>query len=173
MDEGTDPSLSVLAEGHPCILSYEYPDFLNSDGDFVEFDSYLVPESDLKKGALKMLKVDDRVMLPEITHTVFIITDSDVNSLVHLTSDQPTIAALAARVEASTRIMNCPAHEFQRAYVSEDELRRGNIGLCDRRYLSAENGQIIQGRHNVSVAFWNCRHCFYTLCEPCKTDLRV
>jgi hypothetical protein len=36
-------------------LIYEYPDFLNSDGDFVEFDSYLVPESDLEEGALRML----------------------------------------------------------------------------------------------------------------------
>jgi heme/copper-type cytochrome/quinol oxidase subunit 2 len=42
MDEVTDPSLSVLAEGHQWYWSYEYPDFLNRDGDFVEFDSYLV-----------------------------------------------------------------------------------------------------------------------------------
>jgi len=29
---------------HQWYWSYEYPDFLNSDGDFVEFDSYAVPE---------------------------------------------------------------------------------------------------------------------------------
>ena len=46
MDEVTDPSLSVVAEGHQWYWSYEYPDFLNSDGDFVEFDSYLAPDSD-------------------------------------------------------------------------------------------------------------------------------
>ena len=28
MDEVTDPSLSVLAEGHQWYWSYEYPDFL-------------------------------------------------------------------------------------------------------------------------------------------------
>ena len=78
MDEVTDPSLSVLAEGHQWYWSYEYPDFLNSDGDFIEFDSYLVPESDLEKGALRMLEVDNRVILPEITHTRFIITAADV-----------------------------------------------------------------------------------------------
>ena len=78
MDEVTDPSLSVLAEGHQWYRSYEYPDFLNSDGDFVEFDSYLVPESDLEKGALRMLEVDNRVILPEITHTRFILTAADV-----------------------------------------------------------------------------------------------
>ena len=78
MDEVTDPSLSVLAEGHQWYWSYEYPDFLNSDGDFIEFDSYLVPESDLEKGGLRMLEVDNRVILPEITHTRFILTAADV-----------------------------------------------------------------------------------------------
>ena len=78
MDEVTDPSLSVLAEGHQWYWSYEYPDFLNSDGDFIEFDSYLVPESDLEKGGLRMLEVDNRVILPEITHTRFIVTAADV-----------------------------------------------------------------------------------------------
>jgi len=78
MDEVTDPSLSVLAEGHQWYWSYEYPDFLNSDGDFIEFDSYLVPESDLEDGALRMLEVDNRVILPEITHTRFILTAADV-----------------------------------------------------------------------------------------------
>ena len=61
MDEVTDPSLSVLAEGHQWYWSYEYPDFLNSDGDFIEFDSYLVPESNLEDGSLRMLEVDNRV----------------------------------------------------------------------------------------------------------------
>jgi len=78
MDEVTDPSMSVLAEGHQWYWSYEYPDFLNSDGDFIEFDSYLVPESDLEDGALRMLEVDNRVILPEITHTRFILTAADV-----------------------------------------------------------------------------------------------
>jgi len=44
MDEVTDPSLSVLAEGHQWYWSYEYPDFLNSDGDLVEYDIYLEPD---------------------------------------------------------------------------------------------------------------------------------
>jgi cytochrome c oxidase subunit 1 len=78
MDEVTDPSLSVVAEGHQWYWSYEYPDFLTSEGDFVEFDSYLVPESDLEKGGLRMLEVDNRVILPEITHTRFILTAADV-----------------------------------------------------------------------------------------------
>jgi len=42
MDEVTDPSLSVLAEDDNGYLNYEYSEFLNSEGDFVEFDSYLI-----------------------------------------------------------------------------------------------------------------------------------
>jgi heme/copper-type cytochrome/quinol oxidase subunit 2 len=48
------------------------------DDDFIEFDSYLVPEADLDEGALRMLEVDNRVILPESTHVRFIVTAADV-----------------------------------------------------------------------------------------------
>jgi heme/copper-type cytochrome/quinol oxidase subunit 2 len=38
----------------------------------------LVPESDLEDGALRMLEVDNRVILPELTHVRFIVTAADV-----------------------------------------------------------------------------------------------
>ena len=63
---------------HQWYWSYQYPDFLNSDNEFIEFDSYLVPESDLEDGALRMLEVDNRVILPELTHVRFIINSGDV-----------------------------------------------------------------------------------------------
>lgn len=78
MDEVSDPSMSVLAEGHQWYWSYQYPDFLNEDEEFIEFDSYIVPESDLEHGTLRMLEVDNRVILPELTHVRFIITAGDV-----------------------------------------------------------------------------------------------
>ena len=78
MDEVSDPAMSVLAEGHQWYWSYQYPDFLNSDEEFIEFDSYLVPESDLEDGALRMLEVDNRVIIPELTHVRFIVTGADV-----------------------------------------------------------------------------------------------
>lgn len=78
MDEVSDPSMSVLAEGHQWYWSYQYPDFLNEDNDFIEFDSYLVPESDLETGSLRMLEVDNKVIIPELTHVRFIVTGADV-----------------------------------------------------------------------------------------------
>lgn len=78
MDEVTDPNLTVFAEGHQWYWSYQYPDFLSDDNEELEFDSYLVPESDLEDGKLRMLEVDNRVILPEITHTRFIVSSGDV-----------------------------------------------------------------------------------------------
>ena len=78
MDEISDPSMAILAEGHQWYWSYQYPDFLDSEQEFIEFDSYLVPESDLEEGQLRMLEVDNRVIIPELTHVRFIVTALDV-----------------------------------------------------------------------------------------------
>jgi len=78
MDEISDPEMSISVEGHQWYWSYQYPDFLDSNSDFIEFDSYLVPESDLEVGGLRMLEVDNRVIIPELTHVRFIITSGDV-----------------------------------------------------------------------------------------------
>jgi len=78
MDEVSDPSMSVLAEGHQWYWSYQYPDFINLNDEFIEFDSYLIPEPDLENGGLRMLEVDNRVILPELTHVRFIVTAGDV-----------------------------------------------------------------------------------------------
>ena len=78
MDEVTDPSLTVFVEGHQWYWSYQYPDFLNNDDEELEFDSYLVPESDLEEGGLRMLEVDNRVIVPESTNIRFIVTSGDV-----------------------------------------------------------------------------------------------
>lgn len=78
MDEVPDPKITLLVNGHQWYWSYEYSDYLNNDDEFIEFDSYLVPESDLEEGSLRMLEVDNRVILPELTHTRFIVTAEDV-----------------------------------------------------------------------------------------------
>ena len=78
MDEVNDPSMTVLAEGHQWYWSYQYPDFIDSSEEFIEFDSYIVPESDLEDGGLRMLEVDNRVIVPELTHIRFVVTSGDV-----------------------------------------------------------------------------------------------
>ncbi len=78
MDEVIDPSLVIYAEGHQWYWSYQYPDFTNTEEDTIEFDSYIIPESDLEKGRLRMLEVDNRVIIPELTHTRFVVSAADV-----------------------------------------------------------------------------------------------
>ena len=53
-------------------------DFIDSSEEFIEFDCYIVPESDLEEGTLRMLEVDNRVILPELTHVRFIVTSGAV-----------------------------------------------------------------------------------------------
>jgi heme/copper-type cytochrome/quinol oxidase subunit 2 len=46
--------------------------------EFISFDSYLINESELEPGTLRMLEVDNRVILPELTHTRFNVAATDV-----------------------------------------------------------------------------------------------
>jgi cytochrome c oxidase subunit 1 len=78
MDEVTDPNLTLAVEGHQWYWTYEYADFINDDEEFIEYDSYIVPESDLELGTFRLLEVDNRIILPELTHTRFMISAADV-----------------------------------------------------------------------------------------------
>jgi cytochrome c oxidase subunit II len=78
MDEVNDPSMTVVAEGHQWYWSYQYPDFMSSEDESIEFDSYIIPDTDLEEGGLRMLEVDNRVIIPELTHIRFVVTSGDV-----------------------------------------------------------------------------------------------
>ena len=78
MDEVVDPAVTVKAIGHQWYWSYEYSDYNTSDGPSVAFDSYMIPEEELKPGQLRLLEVDNRVVVPVNTHIRMIITSADV-----------------------------------------------------------------------------------------------
>jgi len=78
LDEVISPALTIKVVGHQWYWSYEYSDFVREDGDAIEFDSYMIPESDLELGQLRLLDVDNRVVIPVDTHVRFIVTGSDV-----------------------------------------------------------------------------------------------
>ena len=77
-DDVTDPEISLKIEAHQWYWTYEYADFLNDDDDFIMYDSYMVNESELEKGQLRMLEVDNRIILPELTHARFNVSSTDV-----------------------------------------------------------------------------------------------
>ena len=78
IDEVIDPSVTLKAIGHQWYWSYEYSDYNQSDEPAVAFDSYMIPDDDLQPGMLRLLEVDNRVVVPVNTHVRMIITAADV-----------------------------------------------------------------------------------------------
>ena len=63
---------------HQWYWSYEYSDYINESGESIEFDSYMLHESDLELGQFRLLDVDNRVVIPTDTHIRLIVTGADV-----------------------------------------------------------------------------------------------
>lgn len=78
MDEVVDPAITLKAIGHQWYWSYEYSDYNTEDETLINFDSYMIPEDDLSLGQLRLLEVDNRVVVPVKTHIRVLITAADV-----------------------------------------------------------------------------------------------
>jgi Cytochrome C oxidase subunit II, periplasmic domain len=63
---------------HQWYWSYEYSDYNTTDEQSLTFDSYMIPEDDLQLGQLRLLEVDNRVVVPANTHLRMLITSADV-----------------------------------------------------------------------------------------------
>nr|YP_009647027.1 cytochrome c oxidase subunit 2 [Chloropicon roscoffensis]QBX98662.1 cytochrome c oxidase subunit 2 [Chloropicon roscoffensis] len=78
MEEIVDPAVTLKAVGHQWYWVYEYSDYNVSDEEALTFESYMVAEDDLEPGQLRLLEVDNRVVLPVQTHIRVVITAADV-----------------------------------------------------------------------------------------------
>jgi cytochrome c oxidase subunit 2 len=78
IDEVIDPSVSLKVIGQQWFWGYEYSDFSKKLGKTVQFDSYMISIDDLKPGQLRLLEVDNKVILPIKTHIRVLITSNDV-----------------------------------------------------------------------------------------------
>lgn len=79
LDESIDSSLSLKVIGHQWYWSYEYSDFWAIPGDIqVEFDSYIIPSSELENIIHRLLDVDNRIVLPFNVHIRILISSADV-----------------------------------------------------------------------------------------------
>ena len=78
LDEVVDPAVTIKTIGHQWYWSYEYSDYTQADDQSIAFDSYMIPDEDLELGQLRLLEVDNRVVLPVNTHIRVIITAADV-----------------------------------------------------------------------------------------------
>lgn len=75
--EVIEPTITLQITGHQWYWSTEYSDYVKQSGN-IEFDSYMIATSDLELGKLRLLEVDNRVILPVDTHVRVIVTSTDV-----------------------------------------------------------------------------------------------
>ena len=65
--------MTIKVVGSQWFWTYSYPDYEN-----IEFDSYMIPDADLKPGQLRLLEVDNRIVIPQGATVKFLITAADV-----------------------------------------------------------------------------------------------
>lgn len=76
IDEINNPAVTVKTLGHQWYWSYEYTDYED-----LIFDSYIIPTHELSPGQLRLLEVDNRVVLPaELTIRILISSEDVLHS---------------------------------------------------------------------------------------------
>jgi cytochrome c oxidase subunit 2 len=85
LDDIIDAQMTLKVIGHQWYWSYEYGDLTeNFDQNFTSenlsysFDSYMQAEEDLISGSLRLLEVDQRLILPTEVHIRILVTSTDV-----------------------------------------------------------------------------------------------
>ena len=78
IDEVIDPAITLKVIGHQWYWSYEYSDYSDIEGNSISFDSYMTSDDDLESGQIRLLEVDNRVVLPANTHVRALVTATDV-----------------------------------------------------------------------------------------------
>ena len=78
IDEVIDAAITIKVVGHQWYWSYEYSDYADNAGQNILFDSYMIPTDDLSLGDLRLLEVDNQLVVPANTHIRCILTAADV-----------------------------------------------------------------------------------------------
>jgi cytochrome c oxidase subunit 2 len=82
IEEFVEPSLTVKCTGHQWYWCYEYSNCKDSDLaehiDGYKYESYMIPTEDLEIGNLRLLEVDNRLLIPIRSHVQFTVTAADV-----------------------------------------------------------------------------------------------
>jgi cytochrome c oxidase subunit 2 len=81
LDEIVEPSLTIKAIGRQWYWSYEYGDYASDNdlvGNGITFDSNILQDDDLELGQLRMLDVDNRLVLPVNKHIRLLTSAGDV-----------------------------------------------------------------------------------------------
>jgi cytochrome c oxidase subunit 2 len=76
-DRARDPDMTIKVTGHQWYWEYTYPDGVPGGGN-IDFSSYMVPEDQLKPGQLRLLDVDNQLVLPAGKKVRILTTSADV-----------------------------------------------------------------------------------------------
>ena len=104
-DEFLYPTTTIKTIGHQWYWRYEYPDFPN-----IEFDSYILPEEELKPGEFRLLEVDNRIVVPIGLEIRLLVTAADV---IH----SWTIPSIGVKIDAIPGRLNQLGFSFHRPGV--------------------------------------------------------
>ena len=73
MDRVPNPDMTIKVTGHQWYWSYDYPDQKD-----LAFDSNIIQQADLKPGQLRLLDVDNPLVVPVDTNIRVLVTSTDV-----------------------------------------------------------------------------------------------
>jgi len=106
MDEVISPTITIKIVGNQWYWSVEYSDYTIDNEDSIDFDAYLIPESDLELGQFRLLDCDNRITVPVNCHVRIIVTASDV---LHSFA----VPSLGIKIDA------CPGRLNQASFIAE------------------------------------------------------
>jgi cytochrome c oxidase subunit 2 len=110
MDEMLDPAVTLKVVGHQWYWSYEYSDYnhLTEENSGINFDSYMIADDDLDQGHLRLLEVDNRIVLPVNTHIRVLVTAADVLHSWAVPSFGVKVDACPGRLNQTTLFIKKP-----------------------------------------------------------------
>nr|AYQ19040.1 cytochrome c oxidase subunit 2 [Elateridae sp. 3 ACP-2013] len=94
LDEINNPLISIKSIGHQWYWSYELSDFKT-----IEFDSYMIPQEEMKSFNFRLLDVDNRLPIPFKSQVRMMVSSTDV---IH----SWTIPAVGVKIDASPGRLN-------------------------------------------------------------------
>jgi cytochrome c oxidase subunit 2 len=92
MDKTKDTEMVIKVTGNQWYWNYEYPD------EAIAFDSYLVAEEDLQEGQIRLLSVDNPMVVPAGTRIKLLVTGNDVMHSFFVPSLAVQIYSIAGRI---------------------------------------------------------------------------
>jgi cytochrome c oxidase subunit 2 len=104
IDEVINPALTLKIIGHQWYWTTEYSDFTENNS----FDSYMISTDELEIGQLRLLEVDNRILVPIDTTIRVIVTSADVIHSFGIPSLGVKIDAIPGRLNETSFFINRP-----------------------------------------------------------------